>query len=394
MYYLVIFFIASLIVLRVQADIGFDRWKYNFKQIALAQGITSSVFDRSLGKIESDPDVIKFDSDQPEFTRNIWDYLDNAVSAQRLKKGKNLLKKYQRLFDLIETKYGVQREVIVAIWAIESDFGQNYGNRNVLRSLATLAYHGKRTGFAQKELLEALNIIQNKKIKPASLVGSWAGAMGQPQFMPSSFLRFAVDHNQDGITDLWGSVPDVLASIANFLNKSGWRKGENWGAEVILPKPFDWKLNSSAYELRFIQWKQLGVRNVNGRPFKFPQRQTSLLIPAGRFGPVFLVTHNFNIIKRYNKSMSYSIAVALLSQLLAEKEGIQIAWPREDKALSRIQIEEIQRLLNAKGHDSGKVDGKMGSMTREAIRTWQLEQGLAGDGYASENLLLLLRKNP
>lgn len=378
----------------MQADIGFDSWKYNFKKIALDHGITASVFDQSLGKIHYDPDIIKFDLDQPEFTRNIWDYLDNAVSAQRIKKGKGLLKKYQRLFDSIEMQYGVQREVIVAIWAMESDFGRNYGSRNVLRSLATLAYHGKRRDFAQKELLNALSIIQNKKIKPASLVGSWAGAMGQPQFMPSSFLRFAVDYNHDGISDLWGSVPDVLASIANFLNKSGWRKGEDWGTEVILPKPFDWKLNSSAYELRFIQWKKIGVNNVNGKPFKFPQRQTSLLIPAGRFGPAFLITHNFNIIKHYNKSTSYSVAVALLSQLLTGKEGIQIAWPREDKALSRIQIEEIQSLLNAKGHDSGKVDGKIGSMTREAIRTWQLEQGLAGDGYASVNLLLLLRETP
>lgn len=383
--------ISCLVVFEVQADLGFASWRDSFRKIALSKGILPSVFDQSLSNVEYDPSVIKLDSHQPEFTRNIWHYLDNAVSSQRLKKGQHLIEKYKQLFDSIEEEYGVQREVIVAIWAVESDFGKNYGNKQVLRSLATLAYHGKRAEFAQTELLHALEIIQFNKIKPETLVGSWAGAMGQPQFMPSSFVRYAVDQDGDGGIDLWKSVPDVLASIANFLHQSGWRKDENWGVEVSLPKPFDWKLNSSNYELRFIQWKQQGIHTITGKPFSYPQRQASLFIPAGRFGPVFLVTHNFKVIKHYNKSTSYSMAVALLSQLLAGKEGIQIAWPRDDKALSRDQIEQIQRLLNAKGHDSGKVDGKIGSKTREAIRTWQLEQGLAGDGYASQNLLLLLK---
>ena len=336
--------------------------------------------------------MIKLDTDQPEFTRNIWNYLDNAVSAQRIKKGQKLLKKYQQLFDQLENTYGVQREIIVAIWAMESDFGRNYGSKNVLRSLATLAYHGKRAEFAQNELLDALSIIQRQNLNPKKLVGSWAGAMGQPQFMPSSYRRYAVDFNHDGKRDLWTSIPDVLASIANFLAESGWRRDEDWGIEVKLPKPFDWRLNSLAYELRFIQWKKIGVQTATGKPFKFPQRQANLFIPAGRFGPVFLVTHNFQVIKEYNKSSSYSLAVAQLSRLLAGGESIRIAWPRADKALSRIQIEEIQRRLNKAGHNAGEVDGKIGSKTREAIRTWQLEQGFAGDGYPSEALLQLLRK--
>ncbi len=390
---IIIISIASIgLTFVAQADTGFDIWKDNFRVKAISQGISASVFDRALKNIEYDPSVIKLDSDQPEFTRNIWKYLDNAISSQRLKKGQKLLKKHQLLFDQIEKDYGVQREVITAIWAMESDFGGNYGTNNIIRSLASLAYHGKRSEFAHKELLDALTIIQRENIKPQSLIGSWAGAMGQPQFMPSSYIRFAVDYDADGKRDLWKSEPDVLASIANFLFMSGWRANEGWGVEIKLPNPFDWKLNSSAYELRFIQWKKLGIESASRKPFQFPQRQAFLFIPAGRFGPVFLVTHNFKIIKEYNKSTSYSLAVAQLSQLLAGGESIQIAWPRGDPALSRFQIEEIQRLLTEAGHDPGGVDGKIGSLTREAIRTWQLEQGLAGDGYASVALLELLKK--
>jgi len=369
------------------ADIEFDSWKARFRQEAIRQGILPAVFARSIEPLVFDPDIIKLDSNQPEFTRHIWTYFDNAISPKRLQKGKTLLQKYRQLFDKIEKQYGVQREILVAIWAMESDFGRNYGNKNVLRSLATLAYHGKRANFAQQELLNALHIIQDKKINPNRMIGSWAGAMGQPQFMPSSFLRYAVDYDRDGVIDLWNSVPDVLASIANFLAQSGWRRGESWGIEIKLPKPFDWRLNSAAYELRFIQWKQLGVSPANGKPYPNPNRLAHLLIPAGRFGPVFLVTHNFEIIKQYNKSTSYALAVAHLSQLLSNGEGFQIAWPRGNKALNREQIIDIQRQLQRAGHDPGGIDGKIGEKTREAIRTWQIENGLAGDGYANKALL-------
>ena len=376
-----------------EESLTFDQWKQLFKNVALQNGILPSVFESALGHVNADPEVLKLDSSQPEFTRNIWDYLDNTISKQRLKKGSKLLKKHAQLFDEIEEKYGVQKETIVAIWAMESDFGRNYGNKNVVRSLATLAHHGKRTEFAQSELLNALSIIQNQKIKSKDLVGSWAGAMGQAQFMPSSYLKYAVDYNKDGKIDLWKSLPDVFASIANFLAESGWRKNEDWGVEVKLPKDFDWKLNTSAYELRFLQWKQLGVNSINARPFPYIQRQASLFIPAGRYGPVFLVTHNFHVIKRYNNSSSYAMGVAQLSRLLEGGESIQTAWPREDKALSYYEIEEIQLRLSLKGHDPGPNDGKMGAKTREAIRTWQLELGVAGDGYANKKLLEQLREN-
>jgi membrane-bound lytic murein transglycosylase B len=279
---------------------------------------------------------------------------------------------------------------------MESDFGRNYGSKNIIRSLATLAHHarsGKREKFAKEELLSALEIIQDNKVKVGSLIGSWAGAMGQPQFMPSSYIKYAIDYNNDGQRNIWETEADVFASIANFLKESGWRELEDWGVEINIPRDFDWKLNSSAYELRFSQWRSIGVTNASGQSFKHPQRLASLFIPAGRFGPAFLVTHNFNIIKKYNQSLSYTLAVAQLSRLLEGGESIRIGWPRDDKALSSEQVKEIQTLLNQKNHNAGVVDGKVGSKTREAARTWQLENGFAGDGYISLNLLENLRKN-
>ena len=375
--------------------LNFEQWKKAFKQQALAAGVSPTLYDQALRRVTPDPVVIKLDASQPEFTRSIWDYIDNATSDKRLKRGQRLLQKYRLLFDDIEKKYGVQREVIVAIWAMESDFGRNYGSKNVIRSLATLAHHArseKREKFAKEELIAALHIIQENKVKVGSLIGSWAGAMGQPQFMPSSYMKYAVDYNNDGKKNIWETEADVFASIANFLKESGWRELEDWGVEVNLPKDFDWKLNTSSYELRFVQWRTMGVTNASGQSFNQPERQANLFIPAGRFGPAFLVTHNFHVIKKYNKSLSYTLAVAQLSRLFAGGESIRIAWPRSDKALSADQVKEIQTLLNESSHNSGVADGKIGSKTREAIRTWQLEHGFAGDGYATISLLETLQK--
>lgn len=394
--YLTLFLVANCSTLIAHADNGFERWKSSFRQSALAEGIQAKVFDQALANIIIDPQVIKSDGSQPEFTRNVWDYLNNVTSNARIKKGKALLQEHRDLLNIIEKRYGVQREIIVAIWAMESDFGRNYGNQNVLRSLATLAYASsseKRRAFAQNELLITLKIIQTKKVQSENLVGSWAGAMGQPQFMPSSYIKFGVDYNQDSKIDLWGSIPDIFASIANFLAESGWRKNESWGEEVKLPKRFDWRLNGSTYQLRFEQWQQSAVTKFDGSRFDFPQRQASLFIPAGKQGPAFLITHNFSVIKRYNQSSSYALGVVQLSDLFGSKDKIRGAWPIQDKALSVIQVKEIQRLLNLSGHDVGDVDGKIGSKTREAIRTWQLENGFAGDGYANLELLGELKAN-
>ena len=379
-----------------KADFGFEKWKQSARDQALSEGILAKVFDQALKNITIDPEVIKSDGSQPEFTRNIWDYLNNATSIARIKKGKALLQQHRNLFDEIEKRYGVQREIITAIWAMESDFGRNYGNKNVLRSLATLAYASssqKRKDFALSELIVTLKILQTKKVNSKNLVGSWAGAMGQPQFIPSSYLNYGVDYNRDGVVDLWQSLPDIFASIANFLAESGWRANENWGEEVILPKKFDWRLNNSTYQLRYQRWQELGLKKYNNGRFDFPQRLASLFIPAGKNGPVFLITHNFSVIKRYNQSSSYALAVAQLSNLFGLGDAIKGTWPIQDKALSITQVQEIQSLLNRHGHNVGDVDGKIGSKTREAIRTWQLENGFSGDGYANLQLLNQLKEN-
>ena len=379
-----------------KADFAFNKWKQSAREQAVVEGILPRVFDQSLTNVTIDPDVIKFDASQPEFTRNIWDYINNAISDARIKKGKALLQQHRQLFDEIEKRYGVQREIITAIWAMESDFGRNYGNKNVIRSLATLAYASssqKRKDFATSELMLTLKIIQANKISRNSLIGSWAGAMGQPQFMPSSYLKHGVDYNRDGIVDLWQSLPDIFASIANFLAESGWRKNESWGEEVKLPINFDWRLNNSTYQLRYQRWQELGLKKYNNSGYQFPQRLASLFIPAGKNGPIFLITHNFSVIKRYNQSSSYALGVAQLSNLFGLGDKIRGAWPIQDKALSVTQVEEIQTLLNNYGHSVGNVDGKIGSKTREAIRTWQLENGFSGDGYANLQLLNQLKKN-
>lgn len=382
-------------IINAQMKSGFENWKQSFRQQALAEGVLAQVFDFSLTNVTLDPQVIELDSSQPEFTRNIWDYINNATSTARIKKGRALLKQHQKNFDEIEKRYGVQREMIAAIWAMESDFGRNYGNKNVIRSLATLAYTSasqKRMDFARGELLLILKIVQTKKIEIKQLVGSWAGAMGQPQFIPSSYLNYGVDYDRDGRIDLWQSLPDVFASIANFLAESGWRRNENWGEEVRLPKKFDWRLNRPAYHLRYQQWQDLKVNKFDRSSYDFPERQASLFIPAGKSGPIFLITHNFSVIKRYNQSTSYALAVAQLSNLFGLGDKIRGVWPIQDKALSVSQLKEIQTRLNSRGHSVGDVDGKIGSKTREAIRTWQLESGFSGDGYANLSLLLKLRR--
>ncbi len=379
-----------------KADIGFENWKKSLRQQALVEGILPRVFDQALENVSLDPQVIKFDGSQPEFTRNVWDYIDNATSIARINKGKDLIKQHRGLFDEIEKRYGVQREIITAIWAMESDFGRNYGNKYVLQSLATLAYASssqKRMDFALSELILTLKIIQTKKMDSQNLIGSWAGAMGQPQFMPSSYLKYGVDYNRDGKVDLWQTLPDIFASIANFLAESGWRPGEHWGEEVTLPGQFDWRLNSPAYQLRYQQWQEIGLNKINNKQYAFPQRLASLFIPAGKKGPVFLITHNFSVIKRYNQSSSYALAVAQLSNLFGLGDKIRGQWPIQDKALSIIQVKQMQSLLNQYGHNVGEIDGKIGTKTREAIRTWQLENGYSGDGYANLKLLTLLKEN-
>ncbi len=384
----------------LQKNQSFAEWKQEFRKKAVLNGIQQKTLDKALKHLKPDPNVLKLDSSQPEFTKSIWQYLDNATSKTRLKKARKRLKKHRKILEKVALEYGVSQEVIVAIWAMESDFGANYGNKNVVRSLATLAYQGKRAEFAEQELLSALLILQDQPLGKTSLVGSWAGAMGQAQFMPSSYLKYAVDYDKDGKRDLWKSLPDIFASIANFLSESGWLEQQDWGMEVTLLEGFDWHLNTVEHNLEFWKWQRLNVEKIGSEStnqktaFPFPDRRARLFIPSGKKGPIFLITHNFDIIRKYNKSNSYALAVAQLSRLLerGDSEHIKAKWPREDVPLSYHQKQEIQVLLNKAGFDSGKIDGKIGSITQRAIHDWQYKQGLAGDGYANFELLRALRK--
>lgn len=392
----------------IKNTLTFNEWKDDFRTKALSQGIQKKTLDKVFKTIKLDLDVLELDASQPEFTHPIWHYLDNATSTKRLKKARKLLKKYRKILEKVELEYGVAQEVIVAIWAMESDFGANYGNKNIIRSLATLAYQGKRADFAEQELLSALLILQSQQLNKKVLLGSWAGAMGQAQFMPSSYLKYAVDYDKDGKRDLWKSLPDIFASIANFLKQSSWAEGEDWGMEVTLLDDFDWHLNTVEHNLEFRKWQRFNIVKAKDKSENkteneenvFPSlspdldRLARLFIPAGKNGPVFLITHNFDVIRKYNKSNSYALAVAQLSRLLekGDSEKIKANWPREDTPLSYHQKEEIQELLNRAGFDSGKIDGKIGGITKRAIHNWQYKQDIAGDGYASLAVLKALRK--
>ena len=373
---------------------SFADWQREFKIRALKAGIGAKIFDSAFDQLQLNKTVLKLGNSQPEFSRAIWTYIDNAIANNRIEKGKAILKKHRNLFDEVSNTYKVPPEIIIAIWAMESDFGGNYGSMNVIRSLATLAYGGKRKKFAVKELLYALNIMQQEKLQSKDMVGSWAGAIGHPQFMPSSFAKYAVDFNYDGKRDLWHSLDDAFASIAHYMQEAGWKENETWGREVVLPDDFMWQrqaqFNPKHERLTVGEWMLWGIKPVSGKDFKDYDQLAKLFFPAGHLGPVFLVFDNFEIIKKYNLSLSYSLAVGLLASGIAdetERKNLLIGkWPRKDKSLSREDKMLLQTQLNKQGFNAGKVDGKVGSNTRKAIRKWQLKNALAADGYMSQQL--------
>ncbi len=347
--------------------------------------------DRSLTRLRILPDVLKADGSQPEFVRPVWSYLDGALNDARINKGREQLNVQRALLGGVSRDYGVPPETIVAIWAMESNFGGNIGSYNVVEALATLAWHGRRAAFAREQLLAALRIIDQGDAAPDRLIGSWAGAMGQTQFMPTTFAGHAVDRDGDGRRDLWTSLPDVFASTAGYLRDVGWRAGEPWGAEVVLPAGFDYEQAELTVRKPVAEWRRLGVVQAAGtRPLP-DQADASILLPAGYRGAAFLVLNNFRSILRYNNSSSYGLAVAYLSDRIAGLPGIQGGWPREERSLSRDERFEMQRLLAGRGHAAGTPDGIIGANTRGAIRAFQKTQNLPADGFASSTLLDRLR---
>jgi membrane-bound lytic murein transglycosylase B len=379
----------------------FTAWLLDFSARARAAGITDATLrlagldEPSLragtSRVRHLPRLIELDRAQPEFTRSVWDYLDTAVSAQRVARGRDRLGAVRADFDAAAARHGVPAEVIGAIWGIESNFGSDLGSTPVIDALATLGFDGRRETWAREQLTGALQILQNGDIDPARLVGSWAGAMGHTQFIPSAFLAHALDADGDGRRDLWGSMADVAASTANFLARSGWLSGQPWGVEVQLPTDFDPGRADDALRQPAATWAAEGVRSTDGSPLP-PLTQASVFQPAGARGPAFLVGPNFRAILRYNNSTSYALAVGLLAQRLAGGPGVQAAWPRDLLPLTRSQTVALQNALNERGFDSGAADGLLGPATRGALRRWQRSVGLPADGYPTVALLQRLQQ--
>jgi membrane-bound lytic murein transglycosylase B len=372
----------------------FAQWQAGFRQQALQAGINAGTFDRAFLGVTPDMDVVKADRSQPEFTRPVWEYLDGALSPLRVRNGKALLEKHAELLTQIEQRYGVDRQVLVSVWGMESNFGQFQGNKSVIRSLATLAYEGRRPAFAQAQLIAALQILQNGDIQPDAMRGSWAGAMGQTQFIPTTYNTHAVDFDGDGRRDIWNSSADALASTAHYLQSSGWKRGEPWGFEVQLAPGFDYWLADGSQRKSVAEWLQLGLKLPTGvrLPAGSQQLSAALLLPAGYRGPAFLVLDNFRAILKYNNSSSYAMAVGLLGDRFYGSGFIAGSWPKDDLPLSRSERVELQTLLSARNYDAGAADGIIGANTRKAIRSAQQALGWPADGYPTHKLLDQLRQ--
>jgi len=380
---------ATIADVRSEAThLSFSQWREQFRAEALAAGISAATFDQAFAGVQPDPAVIEADRSQPEFTRPVWQYLEGAISPQRVRSGRRLLSEHATTLDQIEARYGVDRETLVAVWGLESSFGQIMGDKSVIRSLATLAHEGRRPAFAKSQLIAALDILQHGDVAPQRMRGSWAGAMGQTQFIPTTYNTHAVDFDGDGKRDIWNSSADALASAAHYLQASGWKQGKAWGFEVELPEGFDYALADTEIRKPLAEWRSLGLRNLPGDQ---EEANASLLLPAGHRGPAFLIMDNFRAILRYNNSSAYALAIGLLAENFQGKGEVAGSWPRGEQPLSRSERLELQERLVAQGFDPGTPDGIIGANTRKAIRGFQQRLGWPADGHPTQELLGRLR---
>lgn len=369
---------------------SFAQWKQAFASRALAAGISERTVRTVLPHVRLQR-IVHLDRAQPEFTRTPWQYLDSAVSPLRVKNGRAKMQQHARALQAASQRYDVPAPVIAAIWGMESNYGGNFGNYPVVDALATLAFDGRRAAWAERELIAALRIIDNGDIDAERMIGSWAGAMGHTQFLPSVYLQYAVDADGDGRRDIWGSIPDVTASTANYLANSGWNGREPWGVEVRLPAGFDYARAELSTRQNSGAWAAEGVQAASGQELP-AMAGASVIAPAGARGPAFMVGSNFRAILRYNNSVNYALGVSLLAQQLAGGTGVQADWPRELAPLSREQMRSMQNALNARGFDAGSADGVMGPATRAGLRQFQQSLGLPADGYPTQELLQKLQQ--
>jgi len=380
---------SSTDVVLASGHAGFDRWIADFRSRAASAGIRRDVLDRAFRGVRYDPEVVAKDRNQSEFKREIWDYLDAAVSPKRVEDGQEALRRHRRVLERIEAHYGVEKEIVTAVWGMESTYGTRLGDLPLVQSLATLAYDGRRGAFFEKQLIAALQILQSRDVRPENMKGSWAGAMGHTQFIPTSYLAYAVDFTGDGRRDVWSDNPtDALASTAAYLKRFGWRKGMPWGVEVRVPRGESFG-NTSRMPA---DWAARGVVGADGRAVR-DYGSARILQPAGPAGASFMVFANFDVIKRYNNADAYALGVGHLADRIAGGAPIQASWPRGYDPLSFDERKEMQRRLKRKGFAVEKIDGIVGPNTVAAIRAFQRSVGAEADGLPSQQLLSLLRRS-
>ena len=368
---------------------GLEAWVEGFRSRALAAGVPAATFDAALRGVEFNPKVVERDRNQNEFTKTIWDYLDTAVSEDRVALGLKALAKHRALLDRIAAEYGVEAEILAAVWGLESAYGTYRGDLPVIGSLATLAYDGRRGAFFEAELIAALRIVGGGHVE--TFTGSWAGASGHTQFMPSSWETFAVDFDGDGKRNLWGEDPaDALASTANYLRHWGWTTGQPWGLEVTLPQGFDYDQTTERVVKPVADWQAMGIRTATGADLP-DHGPGSILLPGGHRGAAFLIFPNFQVIEKYNTADAYIIGIGHLADRLKGGPPIAASWPRALRALTLDERRELQALLGQAGFDPGGIDGRMGPKTIAAVKAFQKARGLIPDGYPSLEILTLLR---
>ena len=360
---------------------NFAAWQQAFAQRAAAAGIRDDDIRQLLARTHYEEKVVSADRKQPEQNKMIWAYLDSAVSADRIQQGRAKLAEYRPLLQQLENQTGVGVPYIVAIWGMESAYGKNTGNIDLIQALSTLAYEGRRRDFAEQQLIALLQLIERGDVRWDELRGSWAGGMGHTQFIPTTFLQYGTDGNGDGRRDPW-QIEDALASTANYLGKSGWQRGQRWGREVRLAPDFDYRYIEN--NLAPAQWGQLGARQADGAALPNDAATAKLWLPAGVNGPALLTYPNFKTIKVYNNADSYALAIGLIADGISGGGGISASWPRDEQGLTRDQVQRLQQNLTAQGYDTKGTDGVMGANTRRAFAAWQAANGQTPDGFISQ----------
>ncbi|MGE5159614.1 MAG: lytic murein transglycosylase [Gemmatimonas sp.] len=374
-----------------QAAANFDNCVASLWPAAARRHISQNSFERFTAGLSPDLHIMDLLDAQPEFTKSIWDYLDILVNDDRLAMGREILAKYKPQFDATERAYGVDRYVIAAIWGIESNYSTQIGDRSVLQSTATLACIGRRQDYFREEFLSALEILHHGDLRPEQMHGSWAGAFGPTQFMPTAFKRYAVDADGDGRKDVVDDPADLIASTANNLKKDGWQRGQTWGYEVRVPQGFNYMLADRARTMTIVQWEHLGIARATGQAFPHPAEKAYLLAPAGAEGPGFLMLQNFRVIMKYNPAEAYALAIGHFADRLRGGQPFVQPWPRQERQLSLAERLELQQLLAQRGFYRGTPDGQFGGETRQALRNFQASVGAPADGFASAEMLELLR---